>query len=479
MSAQMSYEKLFIGGEWVDPSSVEVIESISPLTEKKIGQVPAGQPADIDRAVSAARRAFDEGPWPRMSADERADALLRLRDELEKRQPVVDELFIREIGATVGTAQGFGAMGLINLGTAAALARTFPFEEERQVDGKNARLVREPIGVVAAIVPWNGPVTSATGKLAPALAAGCTVVLKPSPEGAIGQMVLAKAVEAANFPAGVISIVPAGRETGEYLVTHQGVDKVAFTGSTAAGKRIMSLCGERVRNVTLELGGKSAAIIADDVELSEVLPFVIPSAMGHGGQVCAALTRLVVPRARQDEIVSAIKDALAQWTVGDPSDPDVTVGPLATERQRERVEGYIRRGVDDGARLVLGGGRPAHLEHGWFVEPTVFADVDNSMVIAQEEIFGPVLCVIPFDSVDEAVSIANDSPYGLSGAVFARDSTLAESVARRVRTGQISINTFAVCLTEPFGGYKQSGIGREGGQEGFAAYLEPKLLQFA
>jgi acyl-CoA reductase-like NAD-dependent aldehyde dehydrogenase len=290
-------------------------------------------------------------------------------------------------------------------------------------------------------------------------------------------MILAEAIEAAGFPAGVVNVVPANREVSEYLVTHPGVDKVAFTGSTAAGRRIMSLCGERIRNVTLELGGKSAAIIADDIPFEQVLPFVVPGALANSGQVCAALTRVLVPRARQDELIEALKPALADWKVGDPSDPETVLGPLVAERQLVRVLDYIRIGQEEGARLVIGGGRPEGLDHGWFVEPTVFADVDNSMRIAREEIFGPVISIIPFDDVEEAVEIANDSDFGLSGAVYASDVALAESIARRMRTGQVSINTWGICQTEPFGGYKQSGLGREGGAEGVLAYLETKLLQ--
>jgi len=274
----------------------------------------------------------------------------------------------------------------------------------------------------------------------------------------------------------VISILPATREVGEYLVTHPGVDKVAFTGSTAAGRRIMSLCGEQIRPVTLELGGKSAAIIADDIPLEEVLPSLVPGGIGHSGQVCAALTRILVPRERQEELVEALRDAMSAWKPGDPSDPETVLGPLVAERQRDRVEGYIKVGVEEGARLAFGGGRPEGLDHGWFIEPTVFADVDNGMRIAQEEIFGPVITVIPFDSVDEAVDIANDTQYGLSGAVYARDDAVAEGIARRIRTGQVGINSWNMCIVQPFGGYKQSGLGREGGVEGIMPYLETKLL---
>jgi aldehyde dehydrogenase (NAD+) len=332
--------------------------------------------------------------------------------------------------------------------------------------------------VVAAIIPWNGPVTTAAGKLAPSLAAGCTVVLKPAPDAPLGPMLLAEAIEAAGLPEGVVSILPAGREVGEHLVSHRDVDKVTFTGSTAAGRRIMSICGERIARVTLELGGKSAAIIADDVPFDVMLSGMVAAGIGHSGQVCAALTQVLVPRERQEALLEAIVPVVEGMKVGDPADEDTVLGPLVAERQRERVEGYIQLGREEGARVVTGGGRPAGLERGYYVEPTVFADVTNDMRIAQEEIFGPVLCVVPYDDVDDAIAIANDTNYGLSGAVYADDLELAERIARRVRTGQISINTWSLCPGTPFGGYKQSGLGREGGLEGYAGYLETKVIQY-
>jgi acyl-CoA reductase-like NAD-dependent aldehyde dehydrogenase len=472
-----SYDRLFIGGQWVAPSTPELIEAVSPVTELVLARVPAGGRPDIDAAVAAARKAFDEGPWPHLPAARRADHIMALRDEVARRRPELDEAFTLEIGGTRATAKAFHATALKVLETAAQRCRDFTFEQARQLERGTARVVLEPVGVVGAIIPWNGPVTNSCVKLAPALAAGCTVVLKPAPEGVVQVMMLAEAVDAAGFPPGVINIVPSGREVSEYLVTHPGVDKIAFTGSTAAGRRIMSLCGDRVRNVTLELGGKSAAIIADHIDLSRVLRWLVPGGISHSGQVCAALTRILVPRDRQEEVVSALATELAGWRVGDPADPQTRLGPLVAERQRDRVESYIRLGTEEGARLVIGGGRPAGLDRGWFVEPTVFADVRNDMRIAREEIFGPVLCVIPFDSVEEAIRLANDSDFGLSGAVFADDSALAERIARRLRTGSVCVNMWNICLTEPFGGFKQSGLGREGGPEGLLPYLETKLLQ--
>jgi aldehyde dehydrogenase (NAD+) len=472
-----SFDELFIGGRWSTPASAGTIEVVSPVTEEVIARVPEASPADVDAAVAAARRAFDSGPWPRMSPAARAAALRRVREEVESRFDEMCLTFTAEIGAPFAISQAFHRNALAMWDDSATLHERFSFEEERTWSDGHARIVREPLGVVATIIPWNGPVASASLKIGPALAAGCTVVLKPAPEGPVSTMLLADALEAADLPEGVISVLPAGRETGEHLVSHPGVDKVGFTGSTAAGRRIMSLCGERIARITLELGGKSAAIIADDVPFDDVLPTVVPAGIGHSGQVCAALTRILVPRDRHDEAAEAIAARLADVTIGDPMDPETALGPLAAERHRDRVEGYVKLGRDEGAQLVYGGGRPAHIRRGWFVEPTLFANVDNSMRIAREEIFGPVLSLIPFDDVEHAVAIANDSDYGLSGAVFARDAELAERIARRVRTGQISVNTWGMCVVQPFGGYKQSGLGREGNVEGLMSYLETKVIQ--
>lgn len=474
-----SFDKLFVGGKWVEPSSDRRIQVVSPITEQVIATVPEATEADMDRAVAAARKAFDEGPWPRMSPAERAEVLARVGKEVESRLPEMIEAFTAEIGAPAAVSEAFHDNAIKMWGDASTLHERFEFEEERTWADGRGKLVREPIGVVAVIIPWNGPVATASLKIGPALAAGCTVVLKPAPEGPVSTMILAEALEAAGLPEGVISLLPGGREAGEHLVKHKDVDKISFTGSTAAGRRIMSLAGERIARVTLELGGKSAGIIADDIPLDQVLPTLAFAGIASSGQVCAAITRVVVPRHRQDEVVEALKGIFESVKVGDPREPDTVIGPLAAERQRERVEGYIKLGVEEGARLVTGGERPQDLDRGWYVPPTIFADVRNDMRIAQEEIFGPVVCVIPFDTVEEAVQIANDSDYGLSGAVYASDVELAERIARQVRTGQISVNTWGMCVVQPFGGYKQSGLGREGNVEGLSAFLETKLIQYA
>jgi aldehyde dehydrogenase (NAD+) len=471
-----SYQKLFIGGEWVTPASSDTIEVISPVTEEVIATVPAASEGDVDAAVAAAREAFDHGPWPRLSPAERADALRRIGDQVAARLDRFKEIFTQEIGATRAVSEAFLSFGVEAWYDAARIHERFAFEEERTWQDGGGTVIREPVGVVAAVIPWNGPVTMSSIKMASALAAGCTVVLKPAPEGPVGPLLLAEAIEASGLPKGVVSIIPGGRETGEYLISHPGIDKVTFTGSTAAGRRIMSRCGERIARVTLELGGKSAGIVADDIPVEDFLTDVAFAGIGNSGQVCAAITRILVPREREQEIVDALVPLFEQVTVGDPNDPETVLGPLVAERQRDRVEEYIRIGKEEGAHVATGGGRPKHLDHGWYVEPTLFTGVRNDMRIAREEIFGPVVCVIPFDSIDEAVDIANDTEYGLSGAVYARDEELARSIARRIRTGQVAINGWGMCVVEPFGGYKQSGLGREGGIEGISAYLETKLI---
>ncbi|GAA1851796.1 aldehyde dehydrogenase [Pseudonocardia ailaonensis] len=471
-----SFDRLFIGGAWVPPATTRVIGSIAAGTGLELARVPEATEADVDAAVSAAREAFDRGPWPRTTAAERISALRRVREAIAERLDDMCVAFSAEIGAPLGVSRAFHESALNLWDDNIRLLETFAFEEERLVGDATVRLVREPVGVVGIILPWNGPVTTASLKMAPALAAGCPVIVKPAPEGPVSMMLLAEALEAADLPPGVVSVLPAGREVGEHLVRHAGVDKISFTGSTAAGKRVMALCADRVARVTLELGGKSAGIVLDDLALDDFLSTLVQAGIGHTGQVCAALTRLVVPRRRQAEIADAVVGMLDGLTVGDPFAEGTDLGPLAAERQRDRVEGYVRIGQAEGARLACGGRRPAHLDRGWYYEPTLFTDVTGAMRIAREEVFGPVLCIQPFDTVEEAISIANDSDYGLSGAVFASDTVLAERVARSVRTGQITVNGWGLCLTQPAGGFKQSGLGREGGPEGIGEHLETKII---
>lgn len=472
-----SFDKLFIGGKWVEPATDRVIEVVSPIDGATIASVPEATEADVDKAVEAARRAFDEGPWPRMSPAERATYLAKIGEEVVARIPEMSEAFTNEIGAPAVISAAFHDNARKMWGDSSTLHERFSFEEERKWEDGQGTLVREPVGVCAIIIPWNGPVATASLKIGPALAAGCTVVFKPAPEGPVSVMMLAEAIEAAGLPEGVVSVLPAGREVGQYLVEHKGIDKVSFTGSTAAGRKIMASVADRIGRVSLELGGKSAAVLVGDVPLDKVLPTLTFGGIGNSGQVCAALTRVLVPRDRQDEVAQALADAYAGFKVGDPREEGVMIGPLAAKRQQDRVLDYISIGKEEGARLVTGGGIPVGVaEGGAYVEPTIFADVAADMRIAQEEIFGPVICVMPYDSLDEAVEIANGTEYGLSGAVYASDDETAAKVARRIRSGQVGVNTWGMCVTQPFGGYKQSGLGREGNVEGLSAFVENKLL---
>lgn len=354
-----SFDKLFVGGTWVDSAGDERIEVISPITEAVIGSVPAGTVVDIDRAVASARAAFDGGPWPLTTRSERAALLRRVADEIEKRLPEMVHAFSAEIGTPTAVSQAFHDLAVTLWRQNAALLESLSAADDRRSwDGGSGVVVREPVGVVAAIVPWNGPVAMISLKLAPALAAGCTVVVKPAWEGPVSTLLLAEALEAAGVPEGVVSIVPAGRAEGQHLVGHPGVDKVSFTGSTAAGRQIMRTCADRIARVSLELGGKSAGIIADDIAMEDVLPSLVFAGVGHSGQVCAAITRLLVPRHRYTHVVDQLGQALSAIAVGDPFDPATALGPLVSERQRDRVEEYIRLGLEEGAHLITGGRRP-------------------------------------------------------------------------------------------------------------------------
>jgi len=471
-----SFAKLFIGGEWVEPTSDSRLDVISPATEERIATVPEVTLADVDRAVSAARNAFDEGPWPRMSGPERTEVMRRALQELELRNDEVTACFTAEVGSPVRRSQGLQDNAWMIWSDFAEMAASFEFEDRRSLSYGEVRVIREPVGVVGAITPWNGPSATTAWKVGAALAAGCTLVVKPAPEAPLELNVMAEAFEAAGFPPGVISVLPGGRDEGEALVANPMVDKITLTGSTAAGRKVMSICAERIARVTLELGGKSAAIVADDVDFPSLLPALIEGGTGNTGQVCCATTRVLVSRERHDEMAAVLAAAFEDLRVGDPWDPATEVGPLVSERQRSRVEEYIKIGLADGAEIVAGGGRPRGLEKGWYFEPTLFVGVDNSMRIAREEVFGPVVCLIPYDDIDDAISIANDSDYGLLSAVFTHDESVSEKMVRGIRAGQVNVNGFGACPIGPFGGFKQSGLGREGGPEGLAPFLEPKLV---
>ena len=473
------YDRLFIGGEWVAPAGTGTIEVVNPATEEPAGRVPEATEADIDRAVEAARKAFDEGPWPKMAPTERAEILTKVSQAVQAEMADLAALISTEMGSPVSWAtmgQVFAPSMIFDY--YAGLAGTYAFDDVRQGLMGQVLVTSEPVGVVGAIAPWNVPLFIAAAKLSPALVAGCTVVFKPAPETPLDAFRLAELFAEAGLPEGVLSVVPAGRETGEHLVRHPKVDKVSFTGSTAAGKKIGAICGEQLKRFSLELGGKSAAIILDDANLEEALPMLLPNALMNNGEACIAQTRILAPRHRYQEVVEALSERMSAMKVGDPLDPETEVGPLVAARQRDRVEGYIKIGQEEGAKVAVGGGRPGGQGKGWYVEPTLFVDVDNSMRIAQEEIFGPVLAVIAYDGGDaEAVAVANDSSYGLCGSVWTSDNDRGLEVARGVRTGTYMLNApIPIDFATPFGGFKESGLGREFGPEGLELFLEQKSI---
>jgi aldehyde dehydrogenase (NAD+) len=477
MSTQttLDSEQLFIGGEWTEPHGSERIAVISASTEEPAGSVPQGVNADVDAAVAAARGAFDDpSGWSSWSVEDRAAALERLADALEKRAEETAQRVSLQNGMPISIAlQSEAVFPTVLARYYAGMIRQAVLEEDRQgLLGGTIHVLRKPIGVVGAIVPWNFPQTLTMFKLAPLLAAGCTVVIKPSPETVLDSLLLAEAIIEAGLPAGVVNIVPGGRELGAYLVEHPGVDKVAFTGSTAAGRAIARRCGELLRPVTLELGGKSAAIVLDDADLTQSAEALFAATLLNNGQTCYLGTRVLAPRARYDEVLEIFGGLAGALQVGDSLDPATQIGPMVSARQRERVESYIAKGRTEGGRVIAGGGRPEEQERGWFVQPTVFADVKNSDTIAREEIFGPVLAVIPYEGVDEAVAIANDSEFGLGGSVWTDDAERGNEIARRVQTGSIGINHYTLDPAAPFGGVKASGLGRELGPEGLTAYLQ-------
>ncbi|GAA3522716.1 aldehyde dehydrogenase [Amycolatopsis ultiminotia] len=474
----IAYDSLFIGGSWTESASDRRIEVVNATTEEPLGSVPEASEQDVDSAVRAARQAFDHSPWATASPAERADVLNRFADALEKRGEQLTRTVSLQNGMPLSLSEQFeGGYAVALLRYYASLATSTEFEERRPSPlGFDTLVRRSPIGVVGAIVPWNYPVVLAVTKIAPALAAGCTVVIKPSPGTVLDSFLLAEAAEEAGVPPGVLNWVPGGRELGAYLVSHPGVDKIAFTGSTAAGRAIGERCGALLRPVSLELGGKSAAVILDDADLDKVTEGLFFASLANNGQTCMACTRILAPRSRYDEVVGSLAGWLGGLQVGDPLEPSTQVGPLASAEHRDRVEGYIAKGREEGARLVLGGGRPEGLDRGWFVQPTLFADVDNGSTIARQEIFGPVLSVISYDGDEEAVRIANDSEYGLGGSVWSADAERATAVARGVQTGTIGVNGYVLDLNAPFGGVKASGIGREFGPEALSGYLQLKSI---
>ena len=475
--------RVFVGGAWAEPGGDEAIEVISPHTEEPIATVAAAGPAEVEQAVAAARTAYDEGPWPRLDPAERIAAVRRLAELYGARRKEMAQLITSEMGAPISFSRFAQAtLPMILLNAFADLAEAYPWEERRPGHyGSDITVRKEPTGVVAAIVPWNMPQFLVVGKLAPALLAGCPIIIKPAPETPLDALLLAELVVEAGLPEGLVSILPGGREVGELLVGHPGVDKVSFTGSTAVGRQIAATCGAALKRVSLELGGKSAAIVLDDADPATVAEGVKVAGLMNSGQACVAQTRVLVPSARHDEYVDAIAAMVEGLVVGDPSDKATEIGPMVAQRQQDRVRGYIEAGQQEGARLVVGGtGLPDGVDRGWYVKPTLFAGVDNGMRIAREEIFGPVLSVIPYGNDDDAIRIANDSEYGLSGSVWTADVERGMAAARLVRAGSFGVNEpYSMDPGAPFGGMKASGIGRELGREGLEGYLETKAISVA
>ncbi|RRQ25644.1 aldehyde dehydrogenase [Rhodococcus sp. Eu-32] len=474
----IDYEGLYIRGEWARPAGDTTISVISPTTEQLIGSVPEASERDVDDAVDAARAALEGADgWGTWAPTRRAEVLHRFADELDARAEETARRVSSQNGMAISLARQFeGGFPSVLLRYYADMAAAQEDEVRPGMLGGSTLVTRSPVGVVGAIVPWNVPQAITFLKLGPALAAGCTVVLKPSPETVLDAFLVAEAAIAAGVPAGVLNIVPGGRELGAYLVAHPGVDKVSFTGSTAAGRSIARTCGELLRPVTLELGGKSAAVVLDDADLAANIESFFAATLLNNGQICWLGTRILAPRSRYSETVDTITDLAKGLKIGDPLSDDTQMGPLVSSRQRERVEGYIEKGKGDGGRVTTGGGRSGSRDTGWFVEPTVFADVQTGHTIAQEEIFGPVLAVIPYEDEAEAVTIANHSDYGLGGSIWTADPERGAQFARRVASGTVGINGYSNDPTAPFGGIKNSGLGRELGPEGLASYQQLKSI---
>jgi len=467
-------DKFFIDGRWVAPSSTEAIEVHNAGSGEVMGTVPAGGEQDIDAAVTAARAAFDG--WSATPAAKRAEYLQKISDGLKARAAELGSTIAQEVGMPIKLAGRIQAgLPIANFANYAKILGQFSFEEKTG----NSLVVREAVGVVGAITPWNYPLHQIALKVAPALAAGCTVVLKPSEIAPFNAFILAEVIEAAGLPRGVFNLVTGfGPAAGEALVKHPQVNMISFTGSTRAGKRISEVAAQTVKRVALELGGKSASVILEDADLAAAVKGTVNGCYLNSGQTCTALTRMLVPASKYDEAARLAVDAAKGFTLGDPMSEATRLGPLSSQMQLDRVRSYIRKGVEEGAELLTGGAdRPEGVPGGYFVKPTVFGKVKNSMTIAQEEIFGPVLSIIPYQDEEEAVRIANDSPYGLAGAVWAKDDAHAQQIARRIRAGQVDVNGGAFNMNAPFGGFKQSGHGREAGVYGLEEFLEYKSLQ--
>lgn len=470
------FGKILVGGQWLASTSGDVLQVVNPATEDVVATTPSASREDVDRAVAAARQAFEGGPWVRATLEHRLEVLTRFRVLFAAAMPEMARLITCEMGCPSRFAEAWQtAAPLAILDSYLAVASTYPFREVRRAASGSALVSKEPVGVVAAVIPWNVPQSVLMMKLPPALITGCSLIIKPSPETPLDSYLTAELLLEAGVPEGVVSVLPADREVSEYLVSHPGVDKVTFTGSTAVGRRIAGIAGQSLKRVTLELGGKSAGILLDDADFEDSVEKLRVLSLRNSGQICTLKTRLLVSEKRQPELLERLAALVETMPVGDPLDPEVQIGPMVTERHRERVESYVASGIAQGASVVLGGGRPEH-ERGWYVEPTVFAGVAPDMRIAQEEIFGPVLAVMSYEDEDHAVRIANDTSYGLSGAVFTTDLDHGLRLAGRIHSGSVEINGAPVGFSSPIGGWKSSGLGRESGPEGFDAYVEPRAI---
>src|SRR3954469_23209292 len=487
------FPQLYIDGRWQDPDSDERIDVISPSTGEKIGYVPAGNTTDIDRAVEAARKAFYETDWAQRPVEERAEMCERLATLIAEHREEFRDLIVDELGHTKFLVDVYHSVApTLHWNYYAKLGRNFKFAEVREADlgplagnagglimkyETKSLVVREPVGVVAVLCAFNFPLPGIAQKTAPALVAGCTAVVKVPEGDPLAIFAMAELVSEAGFPPGVLNIIAAGPESSAYLVSHEDVDMVSFTGSTEVGKKIAAACAEQVKPYVLELGGKSAAIILDDADLDTVLPTVVAISAGTSqGESCVCMSRILAPRSRYDEIAETLTAGFASLKVGDPREDDTVVGPLISAEHRERVLGYVRKGVEEGATLAYGGKVPDHLDTGYYIEPTLLTNVSNDMTVAQEEIFGPVIALIPYDDDEDAIRIANDSRFGLAGCVFTGDPSRGWEIARRVKAGTFSVNTYSADFNSPFGGYKESGIGREHGPTAIEEYLLYKTI---
>ncbi|PPJ48969.1 aldehyde dehydrogenase [Rhizobium sp. KAs_5_22] len=469
------FEGFYIDGSWVRASSAAIKEVISPTTGRSEFSVPLAVAADVDCAIASAKKAFEQGPWPQLSPKQRGEMMHRLADRLTALLPVLVPLWTAQVGVPISLAQRLMPLAVARLRYFADLAASYEFDKDRETPRGLAKIVSEPVGVSALIIPWNAALPILMNKLGAALAAGCTCVIKPSPESPLDAMMVAYCAHEAGLPRGVINVVHGEAEASARLVASRDVAKVSFTGSVTTGRSIASVVAARMGRLTLELGGKSAVILLNEVELPKAMPTLEQFTMPFSGQFCFSQSRILVPREREDEIVEACAARIAAFKVGSPWDEKTQIGPVLNRRQFDRVMGYIEQGTQDGARVVTGGRSANVSNEGYYIEPTLFRDVHQGMAIARDEIFGPVVTVQAYDTVEEAIAIANDTDFGLSGSVFGEPKR-AYDIARQLRTGQVGINGMEMAPAVPFGGYKMSGLGREGGPEGLRAFLETKAI---